>query len=162
MQEFKRCSRCGTVKPRVDFNRYNRRSGGLQAYCRECSALFSHMQYELRVGRSVPRKSRAVYVSARGAWLRSLKVGRPCSDCGRTFDPQVMQWDHLPGSVKIGDISAAFWGRPDEEVRREIAKCELVCTNCHTIRTFRRNGWDRPALGETEGVYVVTPRSIAA
>ena len=57
------------------------------------------------------------------------------------FPHQVMQWDHLPGYEKLGDLSEDFWGRSREEILAEIAKCELVCTNCHTIRTFNRNRW---------------------
>jgi hypothetical protein len=53
-----------------------------------------------------------------------------------------MQWDHLPVFQKFGDISGGFPGRTEDEILREIAKCELVCTNCHIIRTFQRNGWD--------------------
>ena len=64
-----------------------------------------------------------------------------------------MQWDHLPGFEKLGDISGGFPGRTEAEILREIAKCELVCTNCHIIRTFRRNGWDPRSLRETETVY---------
>jgi hypothetical protein len=50
-----------------------------------------------------------------------------------------MQWDHLPGGVKRGDVSTLRATR--EEVLDEIAKCELVCANCHILRTFRRAGW---------------------
>jgi len=153
MQEFKRCSRCATVKPRSYFNRSARNPDGLQVYCKDCSAEVSHARYELTVGRSVPRKSRLVYAVARGAWLRGLKAGRPCTDCGRVFDPQVMQWDHLPGFAKIGDISGSWVGWTEEAILNEIAKCELVCTNCHTIRTFRRNGWGPWAVQETEAAY---------
>jgi len=39
---------------------------------------------------------------------------------------------------KLGDVSAVCWRRPREEVLAEIAKCELVCANCHAIRTYRR------------------------
>jgi len=64
-----------------------------------------------------------------------------------------MQWDHLPGFDKIGDISGSWTGRSEQEILDEIAKCELVCTNCHTIRTFRRNGWDTPSVHENEAPY---------
>lgn len=87
------------------------------------------------------------------AWLVGLKAGRPCTDCGRVFPHQVMQWDHLPGFEKLGDISAAFWGRTREEVLAEIAKCDLVCTNCHTIRTFERNGWATRWMHEERALY---------
>jgi hypothetical protein len=59
-----------------------------------------------------------------------------------------MQWDHLPGAPKLGDISSGLRSFSREEVLQEIAKCELVCANCHAIRTFRREGWDnRPDSG---------------
>lgn len=162
MQESKRCPRCATVKLRPDFYRAKNRADGLQAYCRVCRAEIDHEEYERRVGRSVPRRSRTSYASARGAWLRSLKAGRPCTDCERVFDPQVMQWDHLPQFEKTGDISAGFWGCMEEEILREIAKCELVCTNCHTIRTFRRNGWGMWSLHEAEAPYGETWTQTAA
>lgn len=52
-----------------------------------------------------------------------------------------MQWDHIPGNLKLGDISTSFKGRSRQDVLDEIAKCELVCANCHAIRTFERAGW---------------------
>lgn len=50
-----------------------------------------------------------------------------------------MQWDHLPGTLKLGDISSLI-GLPRERVLAELAKCELVCANCHAARTYRRSG----------------------
>lgn len=64
-----------------------------------------------------------------------------------------MQWDHLPGFHKLGDISGSWTGRTEEEILDELAKCELVCTNCHTIRTFQRNGWAPGELHEAEVTY---------
>ncbi len=142
MLEPKRCPRCATLKPRSEFHRNARRADGLNVYCRSCRSDIDHAEYERTVGRSVSRHSRTAYAFARGAWLRSLKADHPCTDCGRIFDPPVMQWDHLPGFEKRGHISDGFAGCTEEEILSEIAKCELVCTNCHTLRTFQRNGWD--------------------
>ena len=83
------------------------------------------------------------------SWLRSLKVGQPCRDCGKVFPPEVMQWDHLPGLPKRGDITM-LRGLSKHEILDEIAKCELVCANCHTIRTFVRAGW---RMREESGRY---------
>ncbi len=52
-----------------------------------------------------------------------------------------MQWDHRAREDKLGDISADFWHRSRDDVLAEIAKCDLVCTNCHAMRTFARSGW---------------------
>jgi len=64
-----------------------------------------------------------------------------------------MQWDHKPGFEKLGDISADFWGRSRDDVLAEIAKCDLVCTNCHAIRTFSRAPWGPKWLKEDEVTY---------
>jgi hypothetical protein len=74
--------------------------------------------------------------------------------------PQVMQWDHLPGHLKLGNISTDLRGRSRQEVLDEIAKCELVCANCHAVRTFKRAGWGR--VGETRWLYDVRPRERVA
>ncbi|MDE3102721.1 MAG: hypothetical protein KGJ98_10850 [Chloroflexota bacterium] len=73
--------------------------------------------------------------------MRSLKAGKPCTDCGKLFPIAAMQWDHLPGYQKSGDISA-MTRVTREEVLEELAKCELVCVNCHALRTLRRAGWE--------------------
>jgi hypothetical protein len=50
-----------------------------------------------------------------------------------------MQFDHRPGTKKLFHI-AMFNARKctREKLLAEIAKCDLVCANCHAIRTQRR------------------------
>jgi hypothetical protein len=60
---------------------------------------------------------------------------RPCADCGGRFPPCAMDFDHVLGK-KIDDVSGiridtGRW----ERVLAEIEKCELVCANCHRVRT---------------------------
>ena len=72
-------------------------------------------------------------------YLRLLKlVG--CVDCGYNKHPAALQWDHLPGYVKICAVSSmAVQSRYTiEDLKAEIAKCKLVCANCHAIRTHNR------------------------
>lgn len=67
----------------------------------------------------------------------SLKEGVPCADCSESFPVYVMHWDHLPGFEKIGDISTMVANRNRDVVLEELKKCELVCANCHVLRTIR-------------------------
>ncbi len=60
----------------------------------------------------------------------------PCADCGGTFPPVCMDFDHV-GDDKSFTISRAST-RSIETVLAEIAKCEVVCANCHRIRTASR------------------------
>lgn len=69
--------------------------------------------------------------------IQLLKMDRPCYDCGGTFDPEVMEWDHLPGTIKSFDLCRAPKHNLNDVVD-EIAKCQLVCANCHRGRTIAR------------------------
>ncbi len=70
--------------------------------------------------------------------MQSLKAGMPCADCGETFPPCVMHWDHLPGYLKVDEIGSMVGSRRRAIVLDELNKCELVCANCHVMRTVRR------------------------
>ena len=69
------------------------------------------------------------------AWLDKLK-SMPCTDCGREFPPCAMDFDHVTGKKSL-NIGQAF-KCSKEKVIAEIAKCELVCANCHRVRTWVR------------------------
>jgi hypothetical protein len=131
----KRCPSCGETKRHSEFHLHRRRRDGLQSICKRCRKVLDHALYERRRGTRTPSR---MWEQGRAAWLVSLKAGRPCTDCRRTYAPQVMQWDHLPGSLKLGNISTDLRGRSRQEILDEISKCELVCANCHAIRTFKR------------------------
>ena len=150
---MKRCPRCGETKPYSEFHRSRRRRDGLQSICKSCRAVIDHERYERRCGGT--RGRRQLWERGRRDWLLGLKAGRPCTDCARFFPPQVLQWDHLPGHPKLGDISTLNT-LSRLEVLAEVAKCELVCANCHAIRTFERAGW---ALSWTDGELEVAPLS---
>lgn len=68
--------------------------------------------------------------------VRQYKERRPCVDCAGRFPAEVMDFDHVRG-VKLFELSEAA-GRSLEIIAREIAKCDLVCANCHRLRTASR------------------------
>lgn len=70
-------------------------------------------------------------------YVQTIKEASPCTDCGKNFPHYVMQWDHLKD--KRGDVSRMVQdGLSLETIQKEIDKCELVCANCHCIRTHNR------------------------
>ena len=72
-------------------------------------------------------------------WYRELKTDRPCADFGGVFHYSAMEWDHLPGVPKVAEVSAIVAKtRSKRRVLEEIEKCDLVCANCHAVRTFNR------------------------
>ena len=69
------------------------------------------------------------------AWLVELK-SKPCVDCNHSFPICCMDFDHRPGEKKsycVGTMFAHHYSR--SLIERELNKCDLVCANCHRIRT---------------------------
>jgi hypothetical protein len=66
----------------------------------------------------------------------------PCLDCGGTFPTCCMDFDHRPNEAKGAAVSdlARNWKVSEKVLLDEIAKCDLVCANCHRIRTSVRRG----------------------
>lgn len=70
--------------------------------------------------------------------IRKYKESRGCADCGEKYPFYVLQLDHLPGQEKkfnVSDLSKIYSMAKLEE---ELAKCEVVCANCHAKRTYER------------------------
>ena len=70
--------------------------------------------------------------------IAALKA-EPCADCGQRFPAVCMDFDHVDPETKSFGIARAVGD--DYSLQRildEIEKCELVCANCHRIRTASR------------------------
>lgn len=58
-------------------------------------------------------------------------------DCGQSYHYSVMDFDHVRGE-KIGNVNKLMTRRCIAKLEEEIAKCDLVCSNCHRLRTWER------------------------
>jgi hypothetical protein len=66
------------------------------------------------------------------------KKDNPCYDCKKKYPYYVMQFDHVRGE-KFKELSKLISHGSKKRIDEEIAKCELVCANCHAVRTWERN-----------------------
>ena len=136
---MKRCGRCGQLKPPEDFAWRRKDKGQRHNYCRPCHAAYHREHY-------LANKER--YVAQAAAQNQALRLERtrylieyfkthPCVDCGET-DAVVLEFDHLRD--KSFDIAAKLVSYRWQRILDEIAKCEVVCANCHRRRTAERRG----------------------
>lgn len=70
-------------------------------------------------------------------FIRDAKK-KPCTDCGVQYPYYVMQFDHVSGVKKFNFSSAHVDFKRFDQIIDEIAKCEVVCSNCHAARTYSR------------------------
>lgn len=116
------CIKCGVPKPEEGYYQYSYKRVGT---CIEC----------WNIGNKIKQAEDT-------AWMRSMKTD-PCTDCGVAFPPTCMDWDHVRGTKKY-EI-ARMRGFARATILEEMTKCDLICANCHRIRTN-----DRRERGETD------------
>ena len=66
----------------------------------------------------------------------SVRASNYCTDCKRYFHPACMDFDHLKN--KKCTIGKEYWAKKFETIFKEIKKCQLVCSNCHRLRSYKR------------------------
>lgn len=117
--------------------------------CRDCRRAYGRKHYEANRERYIQnaaalrRRNRV----ERTRYLIEFFQAHPCADCGET-DPVVLEFDHLED--KSFEISQQFAERGWQSILDEIAKCDVVCSNCHRRRTAERAGALRYALTRGE------------
>ncbi len=72
--------------------------------------------------------------------LRDLKAGRRCRDCGND-DPRVLDFHHRDPSAKSFKIATKAWQVSEARLLEEVAKCDVLCANCHRIEHTPTSGF---------------------
>jgi len=140
---IKKCSKCNRQLLLADF--YQRRKGSRAGkYYEKCIACmkergvkYYHDNHDRQLKLAILRRNKNRLKMIK--YMNNIK-SKPCMDCGSTYPPYVMDFDHKDGSIKSGNVSRMSNGGWSKiKVDSEIEKCDLVCSNCHRIRTFKRN-----------------------
>lgn len=129
------CKTCRQEWPESEF--WNHRGTRSSPHCRECRNAYYRAYRRTSNGYAINKAvSDARYQKAK-ALLEKLKSG-PCVDCGGTFIPRAMHFDHRDPTTKKYGISALASSNRVKAILEEVAKCDLVCANCHAYRTERQ------------------------
>jgi len=135
VREFKLCRGCNQIKHRDEFHKCTLRSGkeGRQAKCKECNKNMSQLPEEKERLRIASKRHKEKIRNK----IRNIKESSPCKDCGNKYPYYVMQFDHTSDD-KCFNIAGAVGIINQNKIYKEIEKCDLVCGNCHAIRTHNR------------------------
>lgn len=126
------CHQCAEPAPPI-------RKGRAHTFCsRTCSNVFR------RVPAAQQKYRRDMWMlSNKRKWQWSIGVLKQafggCVDCGYNAHPHALDFDHIRGSEKLFAVSQ-MQGYPWHVVLEEMSKCEVVCANCHRVRTAQRRG----------------------
>lgn len=119
------CVLCGQTLPLEEFYLNKGSAGGRLRRCKPCvKTLYAD-------GKTARKQELLAYIQA-------IKLSRGCTDCGYRDHPAALEFDHLPGHVKLYRLAVMAAGSTIAKIDAEIAKCEVVCANCHRVRTANR------------------------
>jgi hypothetical protein len=97
---------------------------------------------KIAAGNSNKRKELGTYKKDRikelSEYVQKLKENKPCADCGNIFHYCAMDFDHVYGEKFASISQLVVYGYGKDTIDKEIEKCELVCSNCHRVRTFKK------------------------
>lgn len=126
------CACCGQTKLGRDFYRNARRADGLSHWCKRC----------VGDARPIPTAEELVQRQRRDAdrarafrELIEQSKDTPCSRCGERFPVVCMDFHHRDPATKFKGVAVMSRCSLDR-VRAEIAKCDVLCANCHRIVEF--------------------------
>ena len=128
---FKTCSYCGHRRLEKSFNK--KTASRLQPYCRDCQSVKAKEHYELNrqyyLAKAEKQRKKLVLL------IREAK-NKSCCDCNNIYPYYVMDFDHREGKdFNLGGLNSR---RSVKAILTEIAKCDVVCSNCHRARSHRR------------------------
>ena len=80
---------------------------------------------------TVKNKTKAKLVRIKQFCSR-VKMFKGCAICGYKKHPAALHFNHIDPTKKVANVSKL---RSWVKVKEEIRKCEVLCANCHAIKT---------------------------
>lgn len=122
--------------------------------CRECSKEFSSKHYlSSEKTRKTTREGSKLRKKRLKQFIWDYYLAHPCVNCGES-DPVVLEFDHIDGATKSFGISEAIYSKSFKKVEAEIAKCQILCANCHKRKTAITLNWYHDVVKEGTKSYL--------
>jgi len=136
---MKICTKCQIPKPLEEFSKCARK--GRQPWCKDCCKKRNRAYYHNdESGRKQDVRARAKNMLLENkAFVHAYLLGHPCVKCGEP-DPVVLEFHHREPEDKFRCVSEMM-GFSREKIAEEIAKCDVLCANCHKRVTAQQFGY---------------------
>ena len=136
---LKTCIKCGEEKEEELFSWASKKDKRRVRQCKSCIAKLtaSHFQRHKKEYSESLKRTRQRALEA----LREYKEKHPCKDCGNFFPYFIKDFDHVDRTQKVDNVSNFIRNGSGQGMWEEVAKCELVCANCHRTRTWSRKDY---------------------
>ena len=136
---MKQCSKCKQTKQRTSefFNKKSSASDGFNSWCKVCRRTHYHKMKNTDEYIQTYKRAKASKQERALKFYSQIVSDGECMDCGEE-DSRVLEFDHVRGVKKAGVAQLVYSGYSNKSLQSEIDKCDLVCLNCHLLRTTDR------------------------
>lgn len=132
------------------FNEYNHSHAGVKrrkryektVKYRNTKLKYTHSQKGIKTQKNKNTSERSKRARKRRAKVRLvgiIKTESGCIDCGFNLHPRALEFDHISDNKRANVSNLIRSDYSWKTILEEIAKCEVVCANCHAIRTANRS-----------------------
>ena len=134
---MKYCKRCDDTKSLNEFDKTSNRSvDGLFSWCRECRKSYDKERYR-KIGLNAWKSGRINIRKERRIWFDQYKSTLKCNKCPENH-PATLDFHHINPKDKDDSVSNMVAdGRSEKLILAEVAKCDVLCSNCHRKLHYR-------------------------
>ena len=129
-----KCTKCQELKPKTAFHLKTAKKRGRQFVCKHCRQAYSRDWYAKN--RERLRQEAVNRKNTKKQWLADLKTHLKCVQCNFSH-PAALVFHHRNPAKKRGNISEIVFAWKTERILAEIAKCDVLCANCHRVLHFK-------------------------
>ena len=126
------CAKCGEEYPVTNFYRHPDNRGHRDCYCKKCRADYAKED----------AKNRRKLIRDKVIELKAV----PCADCHVQYPHYVQLFHHIDPAQKDRDVAQC---KSMKQLLREVAKCVVLCANCHQEREWGEGGLSRMRFDKT-------------
>lgn len=129
---MKQCARCGQFKDEEEFNWRWKDKGVRQSVCRSCSVSDRKDWYDAHAEteKERTRKIKQQAIEEAQRYIYEVLSNSVCQGCGE-YDFAVLTFHHVRGDKKMDVSTMASQGYSIDAIKKEIAKCTILCASCH-------------------------------
>jgi hypothetical protein len=114
-----------------------------EVVCANCHRMRTEARHAATLGVRTIRGNSRHLERKRATWRNQARLlddlrDVACSDCRGRFPPCAMDFDHRDPRSKTQGVTRMIGRAGTARILAEVAKCDIVCANCHRARTYRR------------------------
>lgn len=125
------CSKCKKLQLLTEYNPKKSGKRKFSSHCKTCIKEYQKKRHQET--KDIKKKKRRQIFD----FIANFKTTNPCKDCGKFLHHCAMDFDHL-GEKNFLISLAPRSNIPMHRILNEMSLCDLVCSNCHRLRTYQR------------------------